>query len=131
MAAPRNRWGPDMNLFQAVQACFRRYFDFQGRSSRAEYWWFVLFNLLLSIVTAGFDILVLGVSSDGFLPANTTASIITLVPGVAVSVRRLHDVGRSGWWIFIAFTVVGLIPLLYWACQPGQAEANEHGPPTA
>lgn len=120
-----------MNLLQAVQACFVRYFDFQGRSSRSEYWWFVLFNLLLNVATAIFDLVVLGVSSDGFLPANTAATIITFIPGVAVSVRRLHDIGRSGWWIFLAFTVVGIIPLIYWACQPGTPEANDYGPATA
>lgn len=120
-----------MNILQAVQACFVRYFDFQGRSSRSEYWWFVLFNLLLNVATAIFDLVVLGVSSDGFLPANTATTIITFIPGVAVSVRRLHDIGRSGWWIFLAFTVVGIIPLIYWACQPGTPEANDYGPATA
>lgn len=120
-----------MSFLQAIQACFSRFFDFKGRSMRSEYWWFVLFNLLVGMCTAVFDIFVLGANPEGFLPANTVATIISVIPGVAVSVRRLHDVGKSGWWIFIAFTVIGLAPLIYWACQPGSPDANEHGPATA
>lgn len=120
-----------MNFFEAIGSAFLRYFDFQGRSRRSEYWWFVLFNLLLGIATSLFDIGVLNADPQGILPVNTAATLITFIPGLAVSVRRLHDIGRSGWWIFLVFTVVGIIPLIYWACQPGTPGPNEHGPATA
>lgn len=68
--------------------CFKKYATFKGRANRAEYWWFYLFNILASILF-------------GILPfAGTGYYLISLVPGMAVSVRRLHDINRSGWWYF-------------------------------
>ncbi|MEM6851324.1 MAG: DUF805 domain-containing protein, partial [Pseudomonadota bacterium] len=58
----------------------------------------------------------------------TLFSLATLIPGIGLGVRRLHDIGRSGWWTLIAFTVIGLIPLIYWACQPGERSENRFGP---
>ncbi|MEM1103752.1 MAG: DUF805 domain-containing protein, partial [Pseudomonadota bacterium] len=54
--------------------------------------------------------------------------LATRIPGIGLGVRRLHDIGRSGWWTLIAFTVIGLIPLIYWACQPGERSENRFGP---
>jgi uncharacterized membrane protein YhaH (DUF805 family) len=55
--------------------------------------------------------------------------LATIIPGIAVTVRRLHDINKSGWWILIAFTVVGIIPLIYWYCQPGTPGKNQYGGP--
>lgn len=106
-----------MGYFDAVAAGFRNYFDFQGRATRPEFWWFVLFLFLLGLGTAVAD-MSLGFDSESIGPINTIASLATLVPSLSVSARRLHDIGRSGWWQLIAFTVVGIILLIYWWCQP-------------
>ena len=60
---------------------------------------------------------------------DSLSSLFLFIPGLALAVRRLHDVGRSGWWILIAFTIIGIIfPLLYWAIQRGTEGTNKYGP---
>lgn len=115
----------DVQFFEAISLFFRNYVNFNGRSSRGAYWWVCLFNLLLGFVTAFIDLALF--PAGELSPVNTAVSLVTLLPGLAVSVRRLHDVGRSGWWNLIAITIIGIIPLLYWYCKPGQRQANVFG----
>ncbi|MFM9940541.1 MAG: DUF805 domain-containing protein [Hyphomicrobiaceae bacterium] len=117
-----------MGFLQAVGTAFIRYFDFQGRSRRSEYWWFVLFYLIVGLATTLFDIGVLQADLEGLRPVNLAATVVLLVPNLAVSVRRLHDIGKSGWWVLLILTGIGIIPLIYWYCQPGTAETNAYGP---
>lgn len=120
-----------MGFLQAVGNGFIRYFDFQGRSRRSEYWWFMLFYVLLLVATTLFDRGVLGVGPEGLPPVTLGAYVLIMVPLVAVSVRRLHDLDKSGWWYLIGLTGVGMIPLIYWYCQPGTPETNAYGPATS
>ena len=116
-----------MGMMEAVGLFFRNYANFQGRSRRAEYWWPVLFNM---IVIIPIYLLMLAGGAIGGL-----ASLIYIVyvlaiflPGLSVSVRRLHDLEKSGWWYLIALIpLVGLL-LLYWFCQSGTAGPNKFGP---
>ena len=62
---------------------------------------------------------------DGYL--GNIFYILTFVPGISVSARRLHDVNKSGWWMLIALTGVGIIPLIYWYCKKGEDKANKYG----
>lgn len=81
--------------------CFKKYATFRGRANRAEYWWFSLFNLLAAIVTSFFGVL------------GTVYYAVSFLPGMAVAIRRLHDVNRSAWWYFLPLlTLVGLVVLL-------------------
>ena len=115
-----------MNFPQAIASCFRKYAVFSGRASRSEYWYWILFYFLGAIVTGILDAAILQTPRGGFF-SNVFALIIFL-PLLAVEVRRLHDVNRSGWWILIAFTFVGLIyPLLVWKCTKGTAGPNRFG----
>ena len=63
-----------------------------------------------------------------FLYLSTITSLILLLPSLAVAARRLHDIGRSGWWIFISFTVIGIIPLLIWYVTDAKDDENIYGP---
>jgi uncharacterized membrane protein YhaH (DUF805 family) len=101
---------------------------FSGRAARAEYWYWVLFTLILSIVTVVLDRAIFPDSESGAGPINTVASIIILLPSIAVGVRRLHDIDRTGWWYLIVFTIIGVFLLIYWACQRGTPGANRFGP---
>jgi uncharacterized membrane protein YhaH (DUF805 family) len=56
------------------------------------------------------------------------ADLALLLPNASVTARRLHDVGKSGWWMFIPLTIVGIVPYLYWLCKPGNPDTNEYGP---
>ncbi|MDE0823950.1 MAG: DUF805 domain-containing protein, partial [Dehalococcoidia bacterium] len=114
-----------MTFTQSISSGFRRYFDVRTRSSRSEYWWWTLFALLLSVVMTIMDKALFG----GTEILDTASSLFLFIPGITVAVRRLHDVGRSGWWLLIAFTIVGIIyPLLYWHINPGMKGPNKYGP---
>lgn len=82
-----------MDFLTAVKTCFGKYASFSGRASRAEYWYFVLFGILGTIATS-----VLDSSFHTGRSLNVAFSLIVLLPHLAVTARRLHDVGHSGWW---------------------------------
>ena len=118
-----------MTFSQAVASCFSKYATFSGRARRAEYWWWCLFQ---SIGWAGAgiaDALIFDIEGGNLIhaletPIETIFLMATCLPGLAVSVRRLHDINRSGWWLLIAFTGIGLLLLLYWAVLPSKDEGN-------
>jgi uncharacterized membrane protein YhaH (DUF805 family) len=108
----------------------RQYAAFGGRSRRKEYWYFVLFNFLISIgigLVSGVAGTVLNAEWLSFA-AVLLYFLAVLVPAVAVSVRRLHDTGRSGWWILLGVVpVLGLITLVFMV-QGSEAGQNRYGP---
>lgn len=93
------------------------YAQFDGRASRSEYWWFYLFT---SLVTAVAD------SLGG--TAGNLATLFLLLPSLALAARRLHDVGRSGWWFLLVFTVIGIPVVLYWLVKKSDGPVNAYGP---
>ena len=111
--------------------CWKQYADFRGRARRKEYWYFVLFNALISAVLGGIDYAIISMTdgSVSFTFLSTIYSLAVLIPGLAVVVRRLHDVGRSGWWYLIGLIpLVGAIILLVWFFTEGQHFENAWGP---
>jgi uncharacterized membrane protein YhaH (DUF805 family) len=110
-----------MNWYLEVM---KKYTVFTGRARRQEYWMFVLINLLISIVIGAIE----GIAgSRGVLGG--IYSLAVLIPSLAVSVRRLHDINRSGWWLLISFVpLVGIIVLLVFAVQDSQEGENQYGP---
>ncbi|MEO5502076.1 MAG: DUF805 domain-containing protein [Ginsengibacter sp.] len=116
----------------------KNYAKFSGRARRSAYWYFVLFNFIISIVAAIIDNL-LGTtikleSAQGMMPLPYgyiyfIYAFLMIIPGLALSVRRLHDVGKSGWFIFIALIpLVGAIWLLVLFCTDSVPGANKYGP---
>jgi uncharacterized membrane protein YhaH (DUF805 family) len=108
----------------------KKYAVFTGRARRAEFWYFNLFMFLLSIVVMFLD-WVLGLSKafGGLGALAVILGLATLLPSLAVTVRRLHDTGRSGWFIFIGLIpLVGAIVLLVFYVQDSQPGENEYGP---
>ena len=114
-----------MNFQQAISSGFQNYVGFSGRAARSEYWYWVLFALLVGIVTAILDAAIFPYTEFG--PLNSVSSLILLLPGIAIGARRLHDRDYSGWWLLLAFTGVGLIILIIWFVQDSHGD-NEHGP---
>ncbi len=107
----------------------KKYAVFNGRARRKEYWMFVLINLIVSIALGVVDG-VLGTLSveTGMGLLGGIYSLAVLIPSIAVSIRRLHDTGRSGWWLLLAFIpLVGAIVLIVFFAMEGHAEENEHG----
>ena len=96
-----------MDFVSAVKSCLGQYATFSGRAVRSEFWWFFLFQLVVMVVA-------------GFLGDTVSAivSIALLLPALAVGARRLHDIGRTGWWQLLSLTGIGVLVLLYWWVQP-------------
>ena len=133
-----------MNFTQSISTCMRKYVTFSGRATRSEFWWFYLFTVLVNFAATSQASSFVPALLDGqdmtenessyflnnffFLYLSTITSLILLLPSLAVAARRLHDIGRSGWWIFISFNVIGIIPLLIWYVTDAKDEENIYGP---
>ena len=107
-----------MDIKQSVLRCLRdKYADFNGRAGRPEFWWFALFCVLVAVVFA-----VLRLETLGML-----ANLALLLPSLAVGARRLHDIGKSGWFQLVYFIpLIGLVLMIYWLAQPSVGP-NEYG----
>lgn len=106
------------------------YATFRGRARRKEYWYFVLFNILFGIVAMIIDrMLGLSYGLYGYGPIYGLYSLALIIPSLAVSVRRLHDVGRSGWMLLVALIpLIGFFWLLFLFVTEGDAGTNDFGP---
>ena len=124
-----------MSFGEAVRSVFTNYAKFDGRATRSEYWWFQLFNVL--VVLAGYAVLIAGYAAGRStvlvslaLVALVIYSIATFIPGLAVTVRRLHDTDRSGWWLLIVLVpYVGAIVLFVFLVLPSSPGINQFGAP--
>jgi len=101
-----------VNFQTAIRSGFQNYANFKGRASRAEYWWWALFTVILSFLLSSIN------SSLGDL-----GSLVTLLPSIAVAIRRVHDVDRAGWFILVPFYN------LYLGLRRGDSGENRFGPP--
>ncbi len=111
-----------MNFADAVTSALRNYATFAGRARRSEFWFFFLFVILAQIVSGIVD----DVATGGIL--GVVVSLGLVVPSIAVTARRLHDNGRSGWWMLVSLVpLVGWIIMLIWYCQPGENGPNRFG----
>lgn len=116
-----------MNFYLEV---LKKYAVFSGRARRKEYWMFFLFNLIITVVLALIDGLTGTLSSQSGLGLlSGLYSLAVLIPSIAVTVRRLHDTGRSGWWILIGLIpIIGTIVLLIFMVLDSQPSENQYGP---
>jgi uncharacterized membrane protein YhaH (DUF805 family) len=107
----------------------RRYADFRGRSTRSQFWWFTLVVLVLAIVGLGIDGTIDSGPADGLGIVSTLVMLAHLIPGLAVSVRRLRDIDKSGWWVLIQqVPLVGLVVGLIFYCTASTPGTNRFGP---
>jgi uncharacterized membrane protein YhaH (DUF805 family) len=116
--------GEQMTFSEAIRSGFDHYVKFDGRASRSEFWWWVLFAILVSIAANIVDA-VIGVMLFSWL-----VSLALFLPGLSVSIRRLHDTNRTGWWVLIGLIpLIGLIVLLIFYLETGNPGPNQYGPP--
>jgi len=120
-----------VGYFKTLLSTVRKTFDFHGRSNLSEYWGASIAGVIISLAggmvytgLAGYA----GVNTDMLGAVFKIFNFVIFVPFLALGVRRLHDINRSGWWLLISFTVVGAIPLIYWTLKKSDAEANKYGP---
>ncbi len=121
-----------MGFMDAVKRGFTHASNLGGRAPRAEFWYFHLFGLIVGIVIA---LLTGGAALSGGAEMGAGVGIIYLayyvvfgLLNLSVSIRRLHDIGKSGWWVLLSLIpLVGILILIWWWAQPGSAEANKYG----
>jgi uncharacterized membrane protein YhaH (DUF805 family) len=113
----------EMNVVNAFKrVVFENYANFNGRASRAEFWWYGLAAVMIGIGTTVIDVIL------GTTVINSLVNLALFIPGTAVATRRLHDTNRSGWWQLIALTIIGIIPLFIWYIQASDQTENKFGP---
>lgn len=126
-----------MNMQAAVRHVFQNYATFSGRARRSEYWWWVLFTVIVGLIVGVIDGALfpygMGMGTRGGMegggPLSTIWSLAILIPGIAVAVRRLHDTDHSGWWLLIVFIpLIGWVVLIFWFATLGTLGANRFGP---
>lgn len=106
-----------MQFQEAIKVCFQKFADFKGRASRSEFWWFMLFCIIAGAIAE--------VISDSLA---TLISIVFILPQLSVSVRRLHDINKSGWWYLIIFVpLVGVLYLIYLLIKRSFPSTNPYG----
>jgi len=111
-----------MTFTKAIGHCFTQYATTSGRAGRAEYWYWVLFDSIAGIATMAVDAM-LGVNALSIL-----YDVAVFLPSIAVGVRRLHDIDRSGWWLMLSLVpILGWAVILIWACMPGTDGPNRYG----
>ena len=109
-----------MPFMDAVKTCAQKSFTIEGRASRSEYWWFTLFLIIAQIGLTTIDL---------SLGTPLSLLILAMIPAsITVMIRRLHDLGKSGWmWFIVIIPLIGALGLLYWFVSDGQPHANEYG----
>ena len=121
-----------MSFTDAVQnVLMNNYANWGGRASRSEYWWFFLFTMILQFIALPIDIVVLGydmMDPGAIQIVGTIAGLALFLPSLCVLVRRLHDLGKSGWWFLIALIpFLGIIVLLVFMVTEGEQLPNQYG----
>lgn len=110
----------------------RNYAKFSGRARRAEYWWFALFVIIVSFVLGAIEAMIFGPGAFapyGIGPIAGLFTLAILVPSIALTFRRLHDLDRSAWWVLLGLIpVIGTLVLLFWYVQRGTPGDNRFGP---
>jgi len=124
-----------MTFQGSITSGYQNYANFNGRASRSAYWWWALFQILASAAIGlifghsalMMDPTAIAVDHTGGIISNLWA-LVNLLPGLSLGVRRLHDIGKSGWWLLIVLIpLIGVIVLLVWCCQKSDAGANVYG----
>jgi len=120
-----------MTFTESIKTCYNKYGVFNGRASRSEYWWFYLYGLIVAFVLWVIVVLLtLQLGSDSPLPMllyYAVSIFAVTIPGITVFVRRMHDIGKSGWWYWLALVpIVGIIVLIVFLVRESDGP-NEYG----
>jgi uncharacterized membrane protein YhaH (DUF805 family) len=124
-----------MSFTEAIRTVWSKYTTLTGRAARSEFWWWILFVVLLNISTGIIDGIVVAplLGFEPFAefagqPVSLILGLVLFLPGFCVGVRRLHDIDRSGWWyLILLIPFIGVIVLIYWWAQPGTKGSNRFG----
>ena len=114
-----------MSFADGIRSVFSQYVGFTGRARRSEFWYWTLFQIILGVIASILDRAVFDRNNGAF---SVVVGLALLLPSLAVAVRRLHDSGRTGWWLLIGLIpVIGTIVLIIFYVQDSQGD-NKYGP---
>lgn len=117
-------------FFYSVGIGFNNFANFEGRAPRYQYWFFTLFCFTASAIATALDKFILGVQIPFEGALSIIVSLIVLIPAIAISCRRLHDIDKSGWWqLIVLIPIIGIILLFAWASDKGDPSTNKYGKP--
>ena len=116
-----------MNFVEAVESFFTKYTIIDGRSSRSEYWYVVLFSNLITIPLDFIEMLLFDKEFWDPMFLSTIFLFIIFIPLITLTARRFHDINMSGWWQLIPITIIGVIPYIYWLAKKGDDTNNKYG----
>ena len=116
-----------VGFVESLSLFFKNYLNFSGRSGPSAYWWYLLWSLIFTILFAQIDSLALDISAEDLFSLSSAFALITLIPSISLSFRRLHDIDKSGWWLLISLTIIGIPVLIYWAIKAGDRQENSYG----
>lgn len=122
MVMVSNRPARMMSPVDSIVKCFQNYVGFDGRASRSEYWWFALAGFIASFIAGIFDAIIFGIGLNDPTPFTWVVQLAILLPSLAVGIRRMHDHGKSGWFILIPIYNIVLF------ATEGQGWPNNYGP---
>ena len=116
-----------MTFGESIKSCLNGYVKFDGRAPRSEYWWFLVFIFIVNVVAVCIDLSASNIYEKSEL-FSTLAGLALLLPKLAVCVRRLHDLNKSGWWVLLFFIpIIGPIVLIIWFVMRGTVGTNNFG----
>jgi uncharacterized membrane protein YhaH (DUF805 family) len=116
-----------VGFVESLLLFFKNYLNFSGRSGPSAYWWYMLWSLIFTILLGLIDSIALDISAEDLFSFSNLFALITLIPGLALSFRRLHDIDKSAWWLLIVLTIIGFFVLIYWAIKAGDRHENSYG----
>ena len=120
-----------MDFLFIIKNCFSNYFNFSGRASRTEFWYFTSFLIIVSIIMDVIDAslkdLTYWTYDEMMGPSQSIFTLITIIPQISVATRRLHDINTSGWIQLLALTIIGNIPLFIWLSTQSDKDSNKYG----
>ncbi|MCS0493795.1 DUF805 domain-containing protein [Ancylobacter sp. MQZ15Z-1] len=130
----KTSYGQRLEFGESISSVLSKYATFHGRAPRSEYWWWVLFTILVQAATGILDAalfdnygLIAHHGARGFTPLSSLAGLAMLLPSLAVGARRFHDMGRSAWWLLIGLTGIGAFVIFFWFMARGDEGPNRYG----
>ena len=117
-----------VGFLESLSLFFKNYLNFSGRSGPSAYWWYLLWSLIFTILFAQIDSLALDISAEDLFSLSSAFALITLIPSISLSFRRLHDIDKSGWWLLISLIpLIGVIILIFWFATKSDEGINRFG----
>ena len=116
-------------VIKSISTCFSKFATFKGRASRKEFWWFFLFTTVFTVmidIWAGVGGINHSEDKETYEIISNFIVLILSIPSIAVGARRLHDIGKSGWWQLLMFTIIGFIPLVIWWARISEENSNKY-----